>query len=232
MTDSARGARELVAKLAEAEAERNRARHAENFRLRESEAFCHHLAKANATIASLRAQSDDGKLREALEIFTRWLDENRSVSFNAQTAHRHMSSLLNGAHWACKDGQSVASHPAPSVSQAGESEPGGELIPITFYERTRKENPAASLTIGGHTMTVAEWAGLAKEPLTPWSQVAKHIEAERNALQARIDKAAGILERGIGNNNTKQGDWHSMRNALSALTATDADTATIPGVEK
>jgi hypothetical protein len=212
----------LRAKLAEAERERDSLREIAKVTER---AFIDGVNAGTEATRGPRAQSDDGGLREAIK---------RAVgSFNAGAPLSTCVGMLVTA---------LASHPAPAVSHAGESETGAESphgdIRVSWPSSVFYAAPSMPITLGGHTMTVAEWAGLAafkaewdaKDGNSPGYNLekARCYGNQARDLRARSDKALFILRPLVTIDPGFRSDIHS---AIRALTATDADTATIPGVE-
>lgn len=198
----------LRTKLAEAEAERDIATRERNDAL------------ASQVRDSSRAQSDDGKLREALGKLQAELRDLSSANGPTGTAYFIAADNLR---------RILASHPAPSASsaQVGETRACGDSC-ITF------DYSGKCWTCGRQVFV--------REPeedgatFSDWHTASEHYRKERDALRARIDKAERIaLAWKDNDDDTLDSAIDTVDEMLDALgdtlTTTDADTATIPGVE-
>lgn len=172
-------------------------------------------------LASLRAQSSDG-LREAVEALRlSWLHRFNNEKSERETFYHSCSREL---------GAVLAAHPAPSpdspadgdrVAPSGGCEHGhgmhedcGDCISRVTGIDLRKTRADVPLTIGAHTMTVAEWEGLAESLVVSRERERVSDEAlaytsdQLSALRARIEKAVDWMGRLIGD-----GSWPAYRNA-------------------
>lgn len=147
-------------------------------------------------VASLRAQSSDG-LREAV---TAERDRLAARAGGLTALGGEKLRLLS---------ELLAAHPAPSpgspadgdrVATSDEAE-GRPDLRIAFGDKGQRwlATPSMPLTIGAHTMTVAEWEALAKErgeykhacaiEKRDLSQQLTTLHRENESLRARVEKA-------------------------------------------
>jgi hypothetical protein len=222
----------LRAKLAEAERERDSLREIAKVTER---AFIDGVnAGAEATLG-LCAQSNEGQLRERVNnIIQYWgIDAHQNADRRALLKiERVLAEVPNE--------EDTTAHPSasPSAEGAGDKFEESGLARYGYVDVFVGSNefrmlPNTAVRIGAHTMSVAEWAGLAAK-LENCHREIERLGVDRLALQARIDKAAGMIASWKERHDYQ---FHAgftglpVDSLLFALTATDADTATIPGVE-
>jgi hypothetical protein len=222
----------LRTKLAETEAERDSLREIAKVTER---AFIDGVnAGAEATLG-LCAQSNEGQLRERVNnIIQYWgIDAHQNADRRALLKiERVLAEVPNE--------EDTTAHPSasPSAEGAGDKFEESGLARYGYVDVFVGSNefrmlPNTAVRIGAHTMSVAEWAGLAAK-LENCHREIERLGVDRLALQARIDKAAGMIASWKERHDYQ---FHAgftglpVDSLLFALTATDADTATIPGVE-